>query len=142
MDLSDLAGGTGDGGDVALALQSVQERSNFLSKLSTEVDSLVINLDQERCRVLLEQIDSQTPAGEHFAEMAKLRTLRIVGCPKQWRSFEHTAMRLFQLLRPVELEELTLVGVDQMKVIRAMLSHTELHPTLTTLSLGLHGFHF
>lgn len=87
-------------------------------------------------------MDSQTPQGEALVEMQALRTLRIAGGPKHWQALEQVSMRLLQLLRPVALEELVLIGVDQIKVVRALISHPSLHSSLTCLKLGLHGFHF
>lgn len=134
-ELMDLAGSDG--------LEALRAKhGSFFTKLSDEVDSLIINLDQQGCHALLEHMDQHTPQGEAFVEVKALRTLRIVGGLKRWQQLEQPLVRLFQLLRPVVLEELTLVGVDQMKVIRALLSHTPLHSTLVRLKLGLHGFHF
>mmetsp|Transcript_127937 Transcript_127937/g.221787 ORF Transcript_127937/g.221787 Transcript_127937/m.221787 type:complete len:501 (+) Transcript_127937:92-1594(+) len=135
MELMDLAGSDG--------LEALRAKDgSLLTKLSTEVDSLIINLEQQGCHALLEHMDQHTPQGESFVEVKALRTLRISGGLKRWQQLEQPLVRLFQLLRPVVLEELTLIGVDQMKVIRALLSHTSLHGTLVRLKLGLHGFHF
>mmetsp|Transcript_26375 Transcript_26375/g.87432 ORF Transcript_26375/g.87432 Transcript_26375/m.87432 type:complete len:560 (-) Transcript_26375:1-1680(-) len=137
MDLVELAGSD----DADLALQPAR-KSSFLAKLAHDVDALVINLDLAPCQALLEKIDASTPQGEVFVEMTKLRRLRVVGSSKHWHSVEQPSMRLLQLLQPSGLEELALVGVDQMKVVRSILSNTTLHSTLTRLHLGLHGFHF
>jgi len=114
----------------------------FVTKLSTEVDSLLISLDQHGCHALLEHMDQHTPQGEAFVEAKALRTLRVSGGLKRWQQLERPLARLLRLLRPVALEELTLVGVDQMKVVRALLSYEPLRRTLARLKLGLHGFHF
>lgn len=133
MELTDLAGTD----DIEQA-----QRSTFLGKLSAEVESLVINLDHEKCQALLEKMASQTSQGECLVEMKALRTLRIEGSPRQWQLLEQTSMRLLQVLRPIALEELSLIGIDQTKVIRALLSFPSFHETLRSLRLGLHGFHF
>mmetsp|Transcript_44724 Transcript_44724/g.127654 ORF Transcript_44724/g.127654 Transcript_44724/m.127654 type:complete len:498 (+) Transcript_44724:47-1540(+) len=137
MELTELAGADGC---LEEALQA--KRGTFLTKLSTEVDSLIINLDREGCQALLEQMDLHAPQGEALVEMKALRTLRVVGGPKQWQQLEQATLRLLQLLRPTALEELVLIGVDQMKVVRALLAHPELPGSLKRLKLGLHGFHF
>eukprot|EP00747_Dinoflagellata_sp_TGD_P042997 gnl/TRDRNA2_/TRDRNA2_142430_c0_seq2.p1 gnl/TRDRNA2_/TRDRNA2_142430_c0~~gnl/TRDRNA2_/TRDRNA2_142430_c0_seq2.p1 ORF type:complete len:496 (-),score=107.06 gnl/TRDRNA2_/TRDRNA2_142430_c0_seq2:146-1633(-) len=135
MELTDLAGTDG-----VEALET--KHGAFLTKLSTEVESLIINLDQQGCQALLEQMDQHTPQGEVLVEMKKLRSLRITGALKRWQQLEQPLARLLHLLRPASLEDLALIGVDSMKIVRALLSHPSLHGTLVRLKLGLHGFHF
>lgn len=119
-----------------------QKCGTFLTKLSAEVDSLIINLDDKGCQAVLEQMDQHTPNGEMLVEMKALRSLRVIGSLKRWQQQEQPITRLLQLLRPVALEELTLIGLDQMKVVRTLLADTRLRGTLRRLTLGLHGFHF
>merc|ERR1712048_1320740 len=112
------------------------------AKLSTEVDSLVINLDRHGCQGILEQMDQRAPAGEALVEAKRLRSLLIVGALKRWQLLEQPLTRLFQVLRPAALEELALVGVDSLNLVKALLSHALVRQTLARLRLGLHGFHF
>lgn len=137
MELMDIAGS-----NEAEALQALSKQGTFLTKLSTEVDSLIINLDQPGCPSLLKKMDQHAPQGEALVEMEKLRSLCVTGGLKKWQQLEQPLARLFQLLRPAGLEELTLVGVDSMKVVKALLSQPALRGTLVRLKLGLHGFHF
>merc|ERR1719238_2254026 len=87
-------------------------------------------------------MDQHAPQGEALVEMEKLQSLCVTGGLKKWQQLEQPLTRLFQLLRPAGLEELTLVGVDSMKVVKALLSQPALRGTLVRLKLGLHGFHF